>query len=122
MTGFFPLLCVQGDRFIPDPSAMDMDVAHYLLTETKKDKENVATMAAFPSKEAYRRLLVEKLLNNRTPILALRNKPPEPENVSVAPQWTRFLLTRPSRRSRCATFLMYGHTCDSTNALPLCMY
>jgi cell division cycle 20, cofactor of APC complex len=29
---------------------MDMDMAHYLLTETKKDKENVA---ASPSKEAF---------------------------------------------------------------------
>jgi cell division cycle 20, cofactor of APC complex len=59
---------------------MDMDMAHYLLTESKKDKENAA---ASPSKEAYRRLLAEKLLNNRTRILAFRNKPPEPENVSV---------------------------------------
>ncbi|KAK3135900.1 hypothetical protein QOZ80_5BG0424940 [Eleusine coracana subsp. coracana] len=69
-----------GDRFIPDRSAMDMDMAHYLLTESKKDKENAA---ASPSKEAYRRLLAEKLLNNRTRILAFRNKPPEPENVSA---------------------------------------
>ena len=74
-------MCVQGDRFIPDRSAMDMDMAHYLLTETKKDKENAAAIAASPSKEAYRRLLAEKLLNNRTRILAFRNKPPEPENV-----------------------------------------
>jgi cell division cycle protein 20 (cofactor of APC complex) len=81
---FFPLLYVQGDRFIPDRSAMDMDLAHYLLTETKKDKENAAAMAASPSKEAYRRLLAEKLLNNRTRILAFRNKPPEPENVFAA--------------------------------------
>ena len=75
------LVCVQGDRFIPDRSAMDMDMAHYLLTETKKDKENAAAVAASPAKEAYRRLLAEKLLNNRTRILAFRNKPPEPENV-----------------------------------------
>ncbi|KAF7090540.1 hypothetical protein CFC21_093272 [Triticum aestivum] len=73
-----------GDRFIPDRSAMDMDMAHYLLTETKKDKENAAAIAASPSKEAYRRLLAEKLLNNRTRILAFRNKPPEPENVFAA--------------------------------------
>ncbi|XP_040377053.1 cell division cycle 20.2, cofactor of APC complex-like [Oryza brachyantha] len=70
-----------GDRFIPDRSAMDMDMAHYLLTEPRKDKENAASS---PSKEAYRRLLAEKLLNNRTRILAFRNKPPEPENVSAA--------------------------------------
>jgi len=36
-----------------------------------------------PSKETYRRLLAEKLLNNRTCILAFRNEPYEPENVSA---------------------------------------
>lgn len=78
------MCALQGDRFIPDRSAMDMDMAQYLLTEPRKDKENAAAMAASPSKEAYRRLLAEKLLNNRTRILAFRNKPPEPENVSAA--------------------------------------
>jgi cell division cycle protein 20 (cofactor of APC complex) len=61
---------------------MDMDMAHYLLTEPRKNQENA--VAASPAKEAYRRLLREKLLNNRTRILAFRNKPPEPENVSAA--------------------------------------
>jgi cell division cycle 20, cofactor of APC complex len=61
---------------------MDMDMAHYLLTEPRRDKENA--VAASPSKEAYRRLLAEKLLNNRTRILAFRNKPPVSENVSAA--------------------------------------
>ena len=37
--------------------------------------------AVSPSKETYRRLLAEKLLNNRTCILAFRNEPYEPENV-----------------------------------------
>ncbi|CAN6229416.1 unnamed protein product [Urochloa humidicola] len=69
-----------GDRFIPERSAMDMDLAHYLLTEPRKGKEN-PTAAVSPAKEAYRRLLAEKLLNNRTRILAFRNKPPEPENM-----------------------------------------
>lgn len=68
-----------GDRFIPDRSAMDMDMAYYLLTEPKKEKEN--TVMVSPAKEAYRRLLAEKLLNNRTRILAFRNKPPEPEGM-----------------------------------------
>uniref|UniRef100_A0A453CUX7 Uncharacterized protein n=1 Tax=Aegilops tauschii subsp. strangulata TaxID=200361 RepID=A0A453CUX7_AEGTS len=67
-----------GDRFIPDRSAMDMDMAHYLLTEPRKDRKNGATPS--PGKETYRKLLAEKLLNNRTRILAFRNKPPEPEN------------------------------------------
>jgi cell division cycle 20, cofactor of APC complex len=52
---------------------MDMDMAHYLLTEPRKGTEKPA---ASPAKEAYR-----KLLNNRTRILAFRNKPPEPENI-----------------------------------------
>jgi len=39
--------------------------------------------AVSPSKETYRRLLAEKLLNNRTCILAFRNEPYEPENVSA---------------------------------------
>ena len=45
----------QGDRFMPDRSAMDMEMAHYLLTvtEPKKDKDNAAGMAASPCKEAY---------------------------------------------------------------------
>lgn len=59
---------------------MDMDFAHYLLTEPRKGKENPAA-AVSPAKEAYRKLLAEKLLNNRTRILAFRNKPPEPQNV-----------------------------------------
>jgi cell division cycle protein 20 (cofactor of APC complex) len=58
---------------------MDMDMAHYLLTEPRKDKKNATTPS--PAKEAYRRLLAEKLLNNRTRILAFRNKPPEPKNI-----------------------------------------
>ncbi|WVZ90578.1 hypothetical protein U9M48_036868 [Paspalum notatum var. saurae] len=28
-----------GDRFIPERSAMDMDLAHYLLAEPRKEKE-----------------------------------------------------------------------------------
>ncbi|OEL24978.1 Cell division cycle 20.1, cofactor of APC complex [Dichanthelium oligosanthes] len=89
-----------GDRFIPDRSAMDMDMAHYLLTEPRKDKENAAGMAASPSKEAYRRLLAEKLLNNRTRILAFRNKPPEPENVSFADAASTNLQAKPAKQRR----------------------
>ncbi|KAL6634971.1 hypothetical protein ACP70R_027642 [Stipagrostis hirtigluma subsp. patula] len=89
-----------GDRFIPDRSAMDMDMAHYLLTEPRKDKENVAGVAASPSKEAYRRLLAEKLLNNRTRILAFRNKPPEPENVSTADAASTHLQAKPAKQRR----------------------
>ncbi|XBJ04229.1 hypothetical protein VPH35_023204 [Triticum aestivum] len=73
-----PAVKCYGDRFIPDRSAMDMDMAHYLLTEPRKDRKNGATPS--PAKEAYRKLLAEKLLNNCTRILAFRNKPPEPDN------------------------------------------
>lgn len=55
---------------------MDMDVAYYLLTEPRKEKENA--VAASPSKEAYRKLLAENLLKNRTRILTFKNKPPPP--------------------------------------------
>ncbi|CAL5054853.1 unnamed protein product [Urochloa decumbens] len=89
-----------GDRFIPDRSAMDMDMAHYLLTEPRKDKENAGGVAASPSKEAYRRLLAEKLLNNRTRILAFRNKPPEPENVSFADAASSNLQAKPAKQRR----------------------
>ncbi|CAD6259769.1 unnamed protein product [Miscanthus lutarioriparius] len=75
-----PLAKCYGDRFIPERLAMDMDLAHYLLTEPRKGKENPAARVS-PAKEAYRKLLAEKLLNNRTRILAFRNKPPEPESM-----------------------------------------
>ncbi|XP_038986994.1 cell division cycle 20.2, cofactor of APC complex-like [Phoenix dactylifera] len=65
-----------GDRFIPDRSAMDFDLAYYLLTERRTEKENAA--AASPSKGTYRRLLYENLLNNRTRILAFKSKPQAP--------------------------------------------
>ncbi|KAF0915230.1 hypothetical protein E2562_034597 [Oryza meyeriana var. granulata] len=68
-----------GDRFIPDRSAMDMDMAYFLLTEPKKEKENTDMLS--PAEEAYKRLLAEKLLNNRSRILTFRNKPPEPEGM-----------------------------------------
>ncbi|KAM3295990.1 hypothetical protein ACQJBY_038357 [Aegilops geniculata] len=70
-----------GDRFIPNRSAMDMDMAHYLLTEPRKDKENAAPS---PAKEAYRRLLPKKLFNNHTRILAFQNRLPEPANNFLA--------------------------------------
>ncbi|KAL6619986.1 hypothetical protein ACP70R_035125 [Stipagrostis hirtigluma subsp. patula] len=82
-----------GDRFIPDRSAMDMDVAHYLLT---KGKENPPASRA---KEAYRKLLAEKLLNNRTRILAFRNKPPEPGNILRAAD-AAYLSAKPPKPRR----------------------
>lgn len=67
---------LQGDRFIPDRSSMDFDMARYLLTEGRKEKENTAVSS--PSKEAYRKQLAETLMMNRTRILAFKSKPPTP--------------------------------------------
>lgn len=55
---------------------MDMDYAHYMLTEAKKGKENPAVNS--PSREAYRKQLAETFNMNRTRILAFKNKPPTP--------------------------------------------
>jgi cell division cycle protein 20 (cofactor of APC complex) len=57
--------CACREKFIRDRSSMDMDPAHYLL------REHAAAMVAYPSREAYRRLRAETLLNNRTQILAI---------------------------------------------------
>ncbi|KAJ1426954.1 WD40/YVTN repeat-like-containing domain superfamily [Sesbania bispinosa] len=65
----------QLDRFIPNRSAMDMDYAHYMLTEGAKGKENPV-----PS-DAYRKQLAETLNMNRTRILAFKNKPPAPVDL-----------------------------------------
>ncbi|KAM0883603.1 hypothetical protein ACQ4PT_031515 [Festuca glaucescens] len=75
-----PSVNCHGDRFIPyRGSVLEMDIARYLLTEPRKGKENNATPS--PSGEAYPRLLMEKLLNNRTRVFSFRNRPPEPDNV-----------------------------------------
>lgn len=63
------------DRFIPVRSAMDFDVAHFLLTNPKKEKENIHR--ASDLNEDYQKLLAECLLKNRTRILAFKSKPPE---------------------------------------------
>ncbi|XP_065850442.1 cell division cycle 20.2, cofactor of APC complex-like [Euphorbia lathyris] len=71
------------DRFIPNRSAMDMDFAHYMLTEGKKGKDENA-LSCSPSSQAYRKQLAETLNINRTRILAFKNKPPAP--VELIPQ------------------------------------
>nr|CAD1821298.1 unnamed protein product [Ananas comosus var. bracteatus] len=82
-----------ADRFIPNRSAMDFDFANYMLTQSRKDKKNAA--AASTSKEAYRKLLDEVLLNNRTRILAFNSKPlAPPERASSSHQ------TKSARRQR----------------------
>lgn len=65
-----------GDRFIPNRSAMDLDMARYLLMDSKKEEEN--TGVASPSKSAYRKHLEEALMMNRTRILNFNGSPPTP--------------------------------------------
>ncbi|KAJ7949830.1 cell division cycle 20.2, cofactor of APC complex-like [Quillaja saponaria] len=58
---------------------MDLDYAHYMLTEGAKGKENPASSS--PSNQAYRKLLADTLNMNRTRILAFKNKPPTPAEL-----------------------------------------
>uniref|UniRef100_A0A0E0LYP0 CDC20/Fizzy WD40 domain-containing protein n=1 Tax=Oryza punctata TaxID=4537 RepID=A0A0E0LYP0_ORYPU len=106
---YMPPLCTKsknpsakcyGDRFIPDRSAMDMDMAYFLLTEPKKEKENTDMLS--PAEEAYKRLLAEKLLNNRSRILTFRNKPPEPEGMvqQLFYETLTSSQTKPARKRR----------------------
>ncbi|KAJ7949831.1 cell division cycle 20.2, cofactor of APC complex-like [Quillaja saponaria] len=67
------------DRFIPNRSAMDLDYAHYMLTEGAKGKENPTSRS--PSNQTYRKLLADTLNMNRTRILAFKNKPPTPAEL-----------------------------------------
>lgn len=96
---------------------MDMDVAYYLLTQTRKEKEN-AGPASSPSKEAYRKLLAENLLKNRTRILAFHSKPPAPsrpffqEADAVSPHHAKPAKQRryiPQVGSSCASFSPVSH-------------
>ncbi|WOK97852.1 cell division cycle 20.2, cofactor of APC complex-like [Canna indica] len=92
-----------GDRFIPNRSAMDMDVANYLLTESRKEKDDGV---ASPSKEAYRKLLAENVLKGRTRILAFSKTAtsPRPRNVLSFKNPT-ILLIKPDLQSGGGTFL-----------------
>ncbi|KAJ8617893.1 hypothetical protein MRB53_014079 [Persea americana] len=75
-----PLLPNQnhGDRFIPNRSSMDLDMAHYLLMDSRKQNKNMETVS--PWGEAYGTLLAETLMMNRTRILSFSSKPPTPAN------------------------------------------
>jgi cell division cycle protein 20 (cofactor of APC complex) len=85
-----------------------MDIASYLLTEPpRKGKENNA--APSPSREAYRRLLAEKLLNNRTRILAFRNRQPEPDHADAAS-----IQAKPSKKHRCIPQVCHAYFCATT--------
>lgn len=54
----------QGDRFIPNRSAMDLDIARFnLLRETKENTSSVLNITS-PIKEEYRKKLAENLLHD----------------------------------------------------------
>jgi len=65
-----------GDRFIPNRSAMDFDMAHYLLTEprSQQNKENHGPPQSIAN-GAYRELLAKVLMMDRTRIFSFKNKP-----------------------------------------------
>ena len=68
----------RGDRFIPNRSAMDLDVSHFELTRGagSSDAENVNANAS-PAKEEYNSKLRETLMegNASSKVLAFKNKP-----------------------------------------------
>ncbi|KAI0488725.1 hypothetical protein KFK09_028564 [Dendrobium nobile] len=69
-----------GDRFIPNRSAMNLDIAHYLLMAApRKVKENNSGISSSgKGKGAYREILDRVLLQNRTRILEFNSKPSAP--------------------------------------------
>lgn len=86
------------DRFIPNRSAMDMDYAHYMVTEGRKGKENPGVST--PSREAYRKILAESLNMNRTRILAFKNKPPTPMDAFRTEYATTTIPSKPTKPRR----------------------
>ncbi|KAI0488580.1 hypothetical protein KFK09_028418 [Dendrobium nobile] len=69
-----------GDRFIPNRSAMNLDIAHYMLMAApRKEKENNSGISSSGNgKGAYREILDRVLLQNRTRILEFNSKPSAP--------------------------------------------
>ncbi|KAJ4768433.1 hypothetical protein LUZ62_033716 [Rhynchospora pubera] len=65
-----------ADRFIPNRAATNMDLAQGLLTIPRKEDSMVGIS---PSREAYRKLLVDTLLQGRTRIFKFRNQPRTPK-------------------------------------------
>ena len=55
---------------------MDSDYAHYMLTDGRKGKENLAVIS--PSREAHQKKLAEAFNMNQTRILVFKNKPATP--------------------------------------------
>ncbi|XXG77168.1 hypothetical protein AAC387_Pa08g1372 [Persea americana] len=73
-------MSIVGNRFIPNRSSIDLDVARYLLVDAKKGKENKNKKVPSPLKGAYRKHLAETTMMDRTRILSFWRKPPAPTN------------------------------------------
>ncbi|KAJ1688006.1 hypothetical protein LUZ63_019396 [Rhynchospora breviuscula] len=71
-----------ADRFIPNRAATNMDLAQGLLTIPRKEDSMVGISS---SREAYRKLLVDTLLQGRTRILKFRNQSRTPKRSCVYP-------------------------------------
>lgn len=68
--------CLQLDRFIPNRSAIDFDVAHFSLC---KENQGNGEEAASPSKAEYKKLLAASLnVADGGKILAFKQKAPAP--------------------------------------------
>eukprot|EP00312_Isochrysidales_sp_CCMP1244_P037495 CAMPEP_0202744842 /NCGR_PEP_ID=MMETSP1388-20130828/6909_1 /ASSEMBLY_ACC=CAM_ASM_000864 /TAXON_ID=37098 /ORGANISM="Isochrysis sp, Strain CCMP1244" /LENGTH=144 /DNA_ID=CAMNT_0049411971 /DNA_START=17 /DNA_END=448 /DNA_ORIENTATION=+ len=65
-----------GDRFIPQRSAMDMDVSHFELTRAREEEN--ATVNASPAKEEYKKALAANLFAGgaTNKVLAFKHKAP----------------------------------------------
>ena len=66
----------QGDRFIPQRSAMDLDVSHFELTRSSTNEN--AGVNASPAKEEYKKELAAHLFSGSASnkVLAFKNKAP----------------------------------------------
>ncbi|XP_078158200.1 cell division cycle 20.2, cofactor of APC complex-like [Carex rostrata] len=67
---------IYRDRFIPSRSATNMALAQGLLTIPRKDERKSEIVS--PSKEAYRKLLADTMLQGRSRILSFSDRPPAP--------------------------------------------
>ena len=71
----------KGDRFIPNRSAMDMDLSHFALTQKEGENSEPPIGADNFIKSEYQKTLKETLLqeDEKPRVLAFRNKAPVPK-------------------------------------------
>jgi cell division cycle protein 20 (cofactor of APC complex) len=72
-----------SDRFIPNRSAMDMDMSHFALMQKEQSENSNPAADNMPNKALYEKTLKETLLSNENTekprVLAFRNKAPVPK-------------------------------------------